>query len=79
MCEDCNDIAFAKLKQVVNKCKNVFFICKECEPNSTRMNQTKNLEMVTALKTLFDNKVCEVKTKLVDVIEKKLGENSGAT
>ena len=78
VCEDCNGIAVAKLKQVVDKCKNVFFVCQECEPNSTRSKQHDSPDMVTTLKALFDSKVCEVENKLVDVIEKKLGENREA-
>ena len=74
VCEDCNDVAVAKLKQVANKCKNVFFVCKESEPNSKRSEQNETPEMVNTLKTLFDTKVNEVESKLVDLIENKLGE-----
>ena len=74
VCEDCNDVAVAKLKQVANKCKNVFFVCKGCEPNSKRGEQNETLDMVNTLKTLFDSKVNEVESKLERLIENKLGE-----
>ena len=64
----------AKLKQVVNKCGNVFFICKSCEPNLKRCEQEECLEVVSTLKNLFDNKVNEVQSKLANLIETKLGE-----
>ncbi len=74
VCEECNDVAVAKLKQVANKCKTVFFVCKECEPNSKRSENKENPEIVNTLKTLFDSKVNEVELKLVNLIEDKLGD-----
>ena len=78
VCEDCNDVHVARLKQVVNKCRNVFFICKGCEPNLKRCEQKECPEVVSTLKTLFNNKVNEVESKLTNLIEAKLGEKIDA-
>ena len=78
VCEDCNDVNVGRLKQVVNKCKNVFFICKGCEPNLKRCEQKESHEVVSTLKILFDTKVNEVESKLANLIETKLGEKNDA-
>ena len=74
VCEDCNDIPVAKLKQVINKCKRVFFLCKGCEPNLKSNEQKENPEMINTLKTLFDDKIKDVESRFITILEKKLDE-----
>ena len=80
VCEDCNDVPVAKLKVVMNKCKSVFFICKECEarlgetPEVTTHKKGSTDELVSVLTKVFESKVKDVETKFTNIIEKKLGE-----
>ena len=91
VCESCNEIPIPKLKQVMNKCKTVYFVCKACDE---KMHQTtaadshptsnsdpesnstsnRNAELISSLKTVLEDKVNEIESKLGDLIESKLKE-----
>ena len=80
VCEDCNDIPVAKLKVIMNKCKTVFFICKECESQigmpskETTHIEDRRDELVSTLTKVFESKVIDVEKKVTKIIEEKLGE-----
>ena len=89
VCESCNDVPVAKLKPVMNKCKGVYFICKECNENvgtkspSTEIDGTVttnagNADLLSSLQKMFDKKVSQLESKIEKSIEKKLGDKMDA-
>ena len=67
VCETCHDVPVTKLKQVMNKCKSVYFICKECDENvgnvmltvenETVPSNVGNTELLSSLQKMFDKKI----------------------
>ena len=81
VCEACNEISASKLKQITNKCKRVYFLCKTCEedvgsPCAASMKDMTpgDSNLVTTLQKMFEKKVNQLETKIEKVIDKKLGD-----
>ena len=85
VCETCNEISIPKLKQAMNKCKTVYFMCKTCDESmhqtstadshqTSGSNSIRNSELISSLKTVLNDKVSEIESKLGDLIESKLKE-----
>ena len=84
ICEDCNDISAPKFKQLTNKCKRVYFVCKTCEGDNDvtcclpTSSDTGNSDLVSSLQKMLDKKVTQIEAKIEKVIDKKLGEKMEA-
>ena len=81
ICEACNDISASKFKQLTNKCKRVYFMCKTCavDMNSSSATAiTDNSVIITSLQKMLEKKVTQFEAKIEKVIEKKLGDKMDA-
>ena len=94
VCEACSDIAVAKLKPIMNKCKSLYFICKACnemnqeyavfeeviaaEKTEAQIQFADNSDMVGSLESMFDKKITEMESKLEIIIESKLDKRMEA-
>ena len=88
VCEQCNDVPVLKLKTVMEKCSNVYFVCKDCNETcldnsgSIPMNkaQEDGREMLTAMTIhkLFDDKFVNMESRTENLIERKLDEKMDA-
>ena len=85
VCETCNDISATKMKQLTNKCKRVYFLCKTCEEDvgspctaSTKDKSPGDSNLVATLQKMFEKKVTQLEAKIEKVIDKKLGDKMEA-
>ena len=85
VCETWNDISASKLKQITNKCKRVYFLCKTCEEDvgspctaSTKDKTLGDSNLVASLQKMFEKKVTQLESKIEKAIDKKLGEKMEA-
>ena len=72
VCKECSDIAVAKLKPIMHKCKSLYFICKACNEmneedavfeeviaagkKEAQIQLADNSDMVKTLESMFDKK-----------------------
>ena len=89
-CESFHDVPIPKLKQVMNKCSTVYFLCRSCDtsiressknlssdlPASTQVSAdiTKPAELISSLKEMFNQHVSDVKRNIESLIDIKLGD-----
>ena len=80
VCEACNDISCLKFKQLTNKCKRIFFMCKTCAEDgcSTAAPITDNSIIISSLQKIIEKKVNQFETNIEKVIDKKLGDKMDA-
>ena len=84
VCEVCNDVPVAKLKPIMNKCRSVLFLCKNCHSGIGTANQLNikttgaendvNANLIASLQNIFDCKISQLETKIEKSIDKKLGD-----
>ena len=65
VCENCHDISVSKAKTIFNKCKTVYFICKNCDKaDLTNGEQNENSQT---------NIICE-REKTIEKLHKKIND-----
>ena len=93
-CEECSDIAVARLKPIMNKCKSLYFICKACNEmnqedavfeeviaagkKEAQIQLADNSDMVKTLESMFDKKFTQMESKLEKIIGSKLDKKMEA-
>ena len=73
------------MKQLTNKCKRVYFLCKTCEEDvgspctaSTKDKTSGDSNFAATLEKMFEKKVTQLEAKIEKVIDKELGDKMEA-
>ena len=85
VCEGCQDAPVAKLKQIFNKCKTIYFLCQTCDQlqseNSREAVASKylceadrNNDSLNKIEEVLGRTVKEFESKLETLIDKKLDQ-----
>ena len=88
VCEQCNEVPVAKLKVIMDKCKTLYFICKNCNKNypdnsntnketdkqQTQGEKANSKDIVETFEDTLNHKIEQLESKLESIIESKLGE-----
>ena len=83
VCELCNDIPVAKVKQIFNKCNTLYFICKTCDqeihdPGQHKMDvnvqnpEADKDELIKSFQEIFDTKLTTMEARLTTMFDEKL-------
>ena len=80
VCEACNDISGSKFKQLTNKCKRIYFMCKTCAEDGCNSAApiTDNSIIISSLQKIIEKKVNQFEANIEKVIDKKLGDKMDA-
>ena len=82
-CEECNEVLASNLKQVMNKCKTIYFICKACDDikyDSTNYevqnaaNKEEGVSSTRAITNTIDNKLKQFSSDILDKVTKIVEE-----
>ena len=84
-CEKCHEVQVVKLKNILEKCKTIYFICKHCDDNvgTSLHDKTEILELdrqkyqndvATKIKTSIDDSIIRLESKLEDLINSKIDD-----
>ena len=88
VCEQCNEVPVAKLKVIMDKCKTLYFICKNCNRNypdnsstnketdkqQTQGEKANSKYIVETFEDTLNHEIEQLESKLESIIESKLGE-----
>ena len=75
VCEDCNEVSINKLKPIMDKCKTIFFICRECsghEDINVKKAQTETVPSPFNVSTKHDENTSLIVSTLETTITEKV-------
>ena len=88
VCEECNDVQVAKLKPILNKCKTIHFLCKNCDEKigtqqvpgtpETTGHPINEDNLLASLQKMLDTKVNQMESKIEKAIDKKFEDKLAA-
>lgn len=84
VCEGCHNIPITKLKQIMSKCKSVYFACKTCNTKRLEFSESQsapeisgekisdeagNSNLISSIKKMFNQEVSTLESKLESLID----------